>query len=96
MEGLLHHKGMGDVSIPYKGYVEANLTISDLPHYNEDVLFLGVTNHKYEDRVPVQIDMQVIDKSVAIKTKNNSSVGGMCYAILDVTRLKSHCSANYK
>ena len=33
--------------IPYKGYIEAKLTIPDLPQYNEDVLFLVVLDHKY-------------------------------------------------
>ena len=36
--------GDGGILIPYKGYVEANLTIPDLPWYNEDVLFLVVLN----------------------------------------------------
>ena len=29
--GVLCLKGMGGISIPYKGYIEANLTIPDLP-----------------------------------------------------------------
>ena len=29
-------------------------------------------------------------------TSNPKTVGGMCYAILDVTRLKSHHGTNYK
>ena len=49
-------------AIPYKGYAEANLTIPDLSHYNEDVLFLVVANDMYGDRVHVQIDTQVIDQ----------------------------------
>ena len=32
MKGVLHLKGLGDITIPCKGYVEANLT-------NEDVYF---------------------------------------------------------
>ena len=55
MKGMLHLEGSGDIAILYKGYVKANLTIPDLPHYNEDKLFLVVTNHKYGDRTPVQI-----------------------------------------
>ena len=69
MEGSLHLEGMRDITIPYKGYVEANLIIPDLPHYNEDVLFLVVANHKYWDRVAVQIGTQVIDQLVAMMTK---------------------------
>ena len=29
-------------------------------------------------------------------TGKPKTVGGMCYAVLDVTRLKSHCGTNYK
>ena len=29
-------------------------------------------------------------------TSNPKTVGGMCYAMLDVIGLKSHCSTNYK
>ena len=29
-------------------------------------------------------------------TSNPKTVGGMCYAVLDATRLKSHCGTNYK
>ena len=31
IRGVLHLKGMWGISIPFKGYVEANLTIPDLP-----------------------------------------------------------------
>ena len=55
IRGVLCLEGMGGILILYKGYVEANLTTPDLPQYNEDVLFLVVANHKYGDRVPVQI-----------------------------------------
>ena len=61
MKGVLHLEGMGGISVPYKGYVEANLTIPDLSCYNEDVLFLVVANHRCGDRVLVQIGTQVID-----------------------------------
>ena len=39
MKEVLHLKGTGDILIPYKRYVEANLTIPDLPCYNEDDYF---------------------------------------------------------
>ena len=35
MEGELHLEEKRGVTMPYKGYVEANLTVPDLPHYNE-------------------------------------------------------------
>ena len=55
--------------IPYKGFVEANLIIPGLPQYNEDVLFLVVSDNKYGERVPVQLGTLVIDHLVATMTK---------------------------
>ena len=59
--GLLCLKGRGVVSIPYKKYIEANLIIPGLPQYNEDVLFLVVSDHQYGEQVPVQLGILVID-----------------------------------
>ena len=67
MKGVLHLKGMGAFSISYKGCVEAILTIPYIPTYNEDVLFLVVANHRYGDRVQVQIGILVIDQLVTKK-----------------------------
>ena len=53
MKSVLHVKGMGGILIPYKGYIEVNLTILYLHHYNKDVLFFIVANHRYGDTVPV-------------------------------------------
>ena len=56
--------------------VGANLTIPDLPHYNEDVLFMFVGNHKLGDRFQVQIGTQVIDQLVTTMTdKKLQNVG---------------------
>ena len=66
---------MGGTAIPYKGGVEANLTIADLPYCNEDVLLLVVVNHKYGDRVPVQIGTLVIDQLVATMTEKELQKG---------------------
>ena len=51
---MLNLVGMG-YFYTYKGYIETILTIPDLLQYNEDVLFLVISNHKYGDRVPVHI-----------------------------------------
>ena len=58
--GCVASQGDRGILILYKGYVEANLTIPDLPQYNEDVLCLVVANHKYGNSVLVQIGTQVI------------------------------------
>ena len=46
-KGCVAPQGDGGVLIPYKGYIEVNFTIPDLPQYNKDVLFLVVSNNKY-------------------------------------------------
>ena len=52
------------ISIPYRGYIDANLIIPGLPWYNEDVLFLVILDHKYVEGVPVQLGNLVTDHSV--------------------------------
>ena len=42
IRGVLSLEGIGGILILYKGYIEANLTIPDLPWYNKDILFLVV------------------------------------------------------
>ena len=58
----------GDVPIPYKGYMEATLTIPGLPWYNEDMLLLVIPDHKYGERIPVQIGTKVINHLVTTMT----------------------------
>ena len=69
IRGALCLKGMVGISIPYRAYVEATLTIPDLPQYNEDILFLIVSNHKYGDRVLEQIGTQVVDQFIVTMTE---------------------------
>ena len=66
---MLHLKRKGGILIPYKGYIEANLTIPGLHQYNEDMLFLVILDHKYGERVSVQIGTQVVDHLVATVTE---------------------------
>ena len=49
-KGCVASQGDGGISITYKGYVETNLTIPDIPQYNEDVLILVISDHKYRGR----------------------------------------------
>ena len=74
--GVLYLKGTGDISIPHKGYVEANLTIPDLPWYNEDLLFLVVSDHKCGEKVPMQIGNQVIDHLAVTMTEKELQQAG--------------------
>ena len=62
--------------IPYKGYIEANFTIPDVPQYNKDVLFLVISDHKYGEKAPVQIGTQVIDHLVVTMTKKELQQSG--------------------
>ena len=48
----------------------------DLPWYNEDMLLLVVSNHKYGNKVSVQIATQIIDQLVATKTKKELQKAG--------------------
>ena len=52
---LLHLKGTAGTCIVklYKGYADANLIIPGWPWYNEDMLFLVISDNKYGERVPV-------------------------------------------
>ena len=68
---MLCLEGMGGISILYKGYVEPNLTFPDLPWYNEDVMFLVVSDNKYGERVPGQIGTQVIGHLVVTMSKKD-------------------------
>ena len=52
-------EGTGGILIPYKGYIEFNIIIPGLPQYNEDVFV--VSDHKYGEWVPVQLDTLLID-----------------------------------
>ena len=55
---------------------ESNLTIPDLPQYNEDMLFLVILEHKYAERVPVQIGTLVIDLLDATMTEKELQQAG--------------------
>ena len=54
-------KGLGSVSVPYLGYVEATLTIPEVKAFQEDCLFLVVNDHSYGRRVPITIGTLHID-----------------------------------
>ena len=47
-------EGFGGIEVPYLGYVEATLQISEVDGLlMEDCLFLVVPNHNYGKRVPI-------------------------------------------
>ena len=59
---LLHVEGTSGYTVPYKGYVEANLQIPKVDQYNEDILLLVLPSNPYGRKVPVQIGTRVIDR----------------------------------
>ena len=75
--------------------MKPNLTIPDLSQYNEEVLFLVVSNHKYGDRVLVQIGIKVIDLWVATMTKREMQQTGKIWnqAHLSTTVSKKYCES---
>ena len=51
---LLELEGTGGSAIPYLGFVEVNLQIPGIQHYNEDVL-LVIPTMTYSKMVPVMV-----------------------------------------
>ena len=54
-------EGAGRINIPYLGYVEATLGVQEVKAFNEDCLFLVVSEHAYGKRVPITIGTLHID-----------------------------------
>ena len=67
LEGLCL-KEMGVFQFHNKGYTDANLIIPDLSQYNEYLLFMVVSDHKYGEWVPEQLGTLVIDNLVVTMT----------------------------
>ena len=51
----------GGIDVPYLGYVEARLAFPEIKDFDEDCLFLVMSDHTYGDRVPVTIGTLHID-----------------------------------
>ena len=62
LDDLLHVEGTSGHTVPYKGYVEANLQIPRVDKYRENILLLVLPNYLYGRKVPVQIGTKVIDR----------------------------------
>ena len=55
LKELLPFEGAGGIDVPYLGYVEVHLKIPEIKNFDEDCLFLVMSDHTYGDRVPVTI-----------------------------------------
>ena len=65
---LLKLEGTGGASIPYFGFVEVNLQIPGIRHYNEDVLLLVIPTMTYSETVLVMVVSKIIDKALSLMT----------------------------
>ena len=61
LKELLPLDGAGGIDVPYLGYVEARLAFPEIRNFDEDCLFLVMSDHTYGDRVPVTIGTLHID-----------------------------------
>ena len=61
LKELLPLDGAGGIDVPYLGYVEARLAFPEIQDFDEDFLFLVMSDHTYGDRVPVTIGTLHID-----------------------------------
>ena len=52
--------------IPYLGFMEVNLQIPGIQHYNEDVLLLVIPTMTYSKRVPVVVGSKIIDRACSL------------------------------
>ena len=69
LQTLIPMEGAGGVNVPYLGYVEANLDIPEVEAFDEDCLFLVVSDHTYGRRVPITIGTLHIDLIIEKATK---------------------------
>ena len=69
LKELLPLDGAGGIDVPYLGYVEARLAFPEIQNFDEDCLFLVMSDHTYGDRVPVTIGTLHIDMMLDKATK---------------------------
>ena len=69
LQTLIPMEGAGGINVPYLGYVEANLDIPEVEAFNEDCLFLVVSDHTYGRRVPITVGTLHIDLIIEKATK---------------------------
>ena len=62
-------RGFWRLSHPILGYVEVNLQIPGIRHYNEDVLLLVILTTTYSKKVPVIVGSKIIDRAMEMIMK---------------------------
>ena len=66
---LLELDGTGGSAIPYLGFMEVNLQIPGIQHYNKDVLLLVIPTMTYSKMVAAMVGSKIIDKALSLITK---------------------------
>ena len=66
---LLELEQTGGSAIPCLGFMEVNLKIPGIQHYNEDVLLLVLPTMTYSKTVPVMVGSKIIDRALSLITK---------------------------
>ena len=69
LQTLIPMEGSGGITVPYLGYVEANLNIPEVKAFQEDCLFFVMNDHTYDKRVPIMIGTLHIDMIIDRATK---------------------------
>ena len=69
LQTLIPMEGLGGITVPYLGYVEATLNIPEVKAFQEDCLFLAVNDHSYRKCVPIMICTLHIDIIIDQATK---------------------------
>ena len=69
LQTLIPMERAGGINVPYLGYVEATLGIPEVEAFDEDCLFLVISDHTYGRRVPITIGTLHIDLIIEKATK---------------------------
>ena len=73
---ILKIEGTGGGDVPYDGYVEVELQLPQIKHFQEKVLMLVVNDSDYGERVPIQLGTLHIDMILDQATKEELAILG--------------------
>ena len=69
LDQFIDIEGSGGISVPYIGYVEANLKISEIKAYEKDLLMMVMNDSRYGDQVPFAIATKHTQAALEVITK---------------------------
>ena len=79
LDRILKSETMGGGDIPYMGYVEDNLKISEVKAFNKDVLMIVIEDSTYAQQVPIQLGTLHIDRALDLISEK------------EITKLSTKC-----